>query len=175
MLAEDGGRDAGRGEAGGWRRSAGMWFTLSYRWTSVVRVPGPELDYAFLADYAVVQAGKLTVVGASYTVVMMGAALPTPWRTTLAGRIRATADCESVRFGIAITAPSDEYRLNFGGELSANDNAQRYDGKIGLLFAASIQMPIVAHGLYTVDLALDDVHVRTLKFETMAADDAVKG
>ena len=124
-----------------------------------------ELDYAFLADYATVENGKLTAVGASFITI---AAPTTPFHRaiSIAGRVRLTENEEGFQLGIAISSPNDEWRADFGGYLEGTQ-PQNYDGKQGVLFALQSTVPLPTPGLYAVDLTLNGAPVRTLKFDVV--------
>lgn len=126
----------------------------------------PDLDYAFLADYAVVTAGKLTAVGASFTHISKPA-LPAVQLLAIAGRIRAPQSVESVPITLGLTVPDKSLELQIDATLTRDLSATPYNGKVGILFAASFQMPLSATGLYEVNLLIDGEHVRRLAFEVL--------
>lgn len=123
-----------------------------------------DLDYAFLADYATVESGKLTVVGASYTHVKV-VAFPAMHSVAVAGRVRVPEDVRVCPMGIRFESPGDD-GLTIDTELvlQAGD-AVPYRGRIGIVFAATFIVPIDREGLYWVDLNLDGKSVRRLAFE----------
>lgn len=123
-----------------------------------------ELDYAFLADYATVEGGRLTAVGASFTHVD-APALPSTFGIAVAGRVRAPEDVESVHVDIAIHAPEDLYVIATSTDVGPTDGTRPYDGKIGLLFAMWTVITIAVPGLYRVDISLDGEHTRSLAFD----------
>jgi hypothetical protein len=53
-----------------------------------------ELDYAFIAEFAKVEGGKLTAIGASYMQITPPA-FPVAHYLSVAGRIRAPEDTET--------------------------------------------------------------------------------
>ncbi|MGI5188438.1 DUF6941 family protein [Promicromonospora sp. CA-289599] len=122
-----------------------------------------ELDYAFLADYARVEGGKLTAVGASYTHTKTPG-LPAAHLVCVAGRIRVSEDVHTVDLGARFSAPRDMVVMDISGTLDA-DGGIPYEGRKGVLFAFQMQVGLPVPGLYTVDLSLDGKHVRTLKFD----------
>jgi hypothetical protein len=63
-----------------------------------------ELDYAFVADFAQVEAGKLTVVGASYT-YFSPPAFPVQHSFAIAGRVRAPEETTSIDMAARIVTP----------------------------------------------------------------------
>lgn len=125
-----------------------------------------ELDYAYLADFAKVEAGKLTAVGASYTHLRVPA-MPAPHLVCVGGRVRLSEDIPSVELGISVQAPDEAWRIDIGGTLAAEAGTIPYDGKKGLLFAAQIQIAITTAGIYAVELTLNGEHARTLKFNVL--------
>ncbi len=129
-----------------------------------------ELDYAFLADYASAETGKLTVVGASYTHVI-ALTLPSIHQLSVAGRIRATVDEETVALAITVKAPDNQYNITIGSELRPDGAARPYGNKLGLLFSANLQMPIPSEGLYEVLISIEGEQVRRLAFDVETAPD----
>lgn len=128
-----------------------------------------ELDYAYLAEFAAVQDGKLTAVGASFTHVAVPA-LPAGMSIGIAGRIRAHAGDDAVAINIKVTGPSDTFDLEMAGMLEAGGVVRPYgDGKVGLLFALNTQIPLMAQGLYVIDIALDGENARRLAFDVETA------
>lgn len=122
-----------------------------------------ELDYAFIADYSVVQGGKLTAVGASYThlrVRQLGIA----HNLFVAGRIRAPKDFTEIAVAVIVTAPEGAYKLVLEGQLNRPDNIRPYDGKVGLLFSIGTVIAISVQGLYEVTINIDGDFARRLAF-----------
>lgn len=127
-----------------------------------------ELDYAFLADYAAVQEGKLTVVGASFTRIRVSA-VPSLLNLSIAGRLRTSVDVHAVSMKLAIEPPENQFRIEAGLELK--DGGNSYADKQGILFAAQMALPIPALGFYTVTLDIGGTTGidRVLKFEAEQA------
>lgn len=124
-----------------------------------------ELDYAFLAEYAAVLDGKLTAVGASYT-HLTATSLPIQHVLYVAGRIRLTlGEEDSVALGVKVRAPDDMFTLSLEGELSHDDAARPYDGKVGMLWAVSVPMPLPKEGLYEVLVEVNGEQARRLAFD----------
>ena len=124
-----------------------------------------ELDYAFLADYAAVENGRLTAVGASYTHASV-ASLEGSWVTAVAGRLRTQVGAEPVRLRIVIGPEEGPIQFRFESELQPDEHARPYgDGTIGVLFASLFTLPILVDGMYKCDVYFDDFRVRTLRFE----------
>ncbi len=127
--------------------------------TSVV-----ELDFALLADFATVEHGKLTVVGGCYTHALPGHPLGQPGNHTtyLAGRIR-TDSTSPVTLGVRLTAPGPAYQIEtfttFTPPEATYDGAHR-----SIVFAARLDIPLIANGLYEVQLTLDAHLARRLAF-----------
>lgn len=124
----------------------------------------PELDYAFLAEFAKVEANKLTAIGASYTFVHTPN-LPAFHMLSVAGRVRVNADTDPVQVAFSVVPPGKEYELDLGIELSPGSEARPYNGKLGLVFAVSLQMPLPGEGLYEVVITIDGKPARRLAFE----------
>ncbi|MEI9906668.1 MAG: hypothetical protein WDO06_01065 [Actinomycetota bacterium] len=122
-----------------------------------------ELDYAFLAEFAKVERGLLNCFGASYTHVFIPK-LPSTHSLNVAGRIRADVG-EDPSLSIIASSPSNQYEITFGMVPSGLKEVRSYNGKIGILFAASGPIPIVEMGLYRIAIDLDGKRVRNLAFE----------
>lgn len=123
-----------------------------------------ELDYAYLADYAQIENGKISALGASYTHAIVPT-LPVGWMTSVVGRIRASEDEAPPTVRIAINPPGETYQLNFESIIPRSPDVRPYQGKVGLLFTVTAQIPLNAAGLYTFDLFVNDEHARKLAFE----------
>lgn len=130
---------------------------------SVSENNAPELDYAYLADFAQVSDGKITSVGASFTHVRT-IQFPTAFPLSVAGRIRVPKTVETVALSIDISPESGDYNIHFDGLLETKE-ARPYGDKVGLLFAFSTQALLPAAGLYLVKISIEGVLVRTLKFD----------
>jgi hypothetical protein len=122
------------------------------------------LDYALVADYARVEGGKLTIVGASYTHVRTPT-IPGAHLLAVAGRVRSGAQANPVALRITVQSPGNEYTLSMDASLAPDDTTRPYDGKVGLLFAATITIPLPSEGLYEVFIDLDSQRVRRLAFD----------
>src|SRR5699024_3870914 len=69
-----------------------------------------ELDYAFLADYAVVENGRLTAVGASFTHLQVPS-LPFQKSLSAALRVRVPAAASTFDLKIELRAPENAWVL----------------------------------------------------------------
>jgi hypothetical protein len=123
-----------------------------------------ELDYAYLADYAQIEGGKISALGASYTHARV-AEVPSGWMTTVVGRIRAREDEGPINLSIKIVPPNGEYDMEVAGAIEAGKDVRPYDGKVGLLFTFMAQMPILSEGLYQVLVFVEGEQVRRLAFD----------
>ncbi|TDW69195.1 hypothetical protein EDF51_106179 [Curtobacterium sp. PhB25] len=124
-----------------------------------------ELDYAFLADYAQVEGGKLSALGASYTHASVPSAT-SMWMTSIAGRVKTSVDADPVELEIQITAPEGAFEISQNATLEVGPGARPYaDGRVGLLFASTVALPVFGAGLYEVTLKLDGEFVRRLAFD----------
>jgi len=128
-----------------------------------------ELDYAFVADFAQVVDNKLTVVGASYTFIH-AAVLPSPHMLSIAGRLRAAEGTTSVPMKIEVVPPTNAYSIGIDLDLAVADHVRPYAGKVGVLFAITVQVPLVAPGLYEVLIDVEGERGRRLAFEVQAAE-----
>jgi uncharacterized protein YfaP (DUF2135 family) len=122
------------------------------------------LDYVLLAEFARVDpAGLLTAVGASFDRVQVpgpGAAQ----QMAVALRVLLDADEQSVDFRVGIDPPGGEFAMSFTGTSERNARAQPVDGKIAVLVAVNLTVPLPVEGRYAVAVALGDVVVKTLPF-----------
>jgi len=128
-----------------------------------------KLDYAFVADYAQVIDNKLTVVGASYTYVFTDV-FPSTHMLSVAGRLRAPEGIDTVPLRIEVVPPNEAYTIGVDMELDHGPHVRPYDGKVGLLFAITMQVPLIAPGLYEVFLYVEGERVRRLAFEAQAIE-----
>ena len=125
-----------------------------------------ELDYAFLAEYARVDAnGTLSALGASFTRIHT-TELPFAHIISIAGRIRCSED---LRPTVHVLFQSPDKSTTVSAELNTTTTTGLlpYEGKVGILFSIRIMVPLLEIGLHSVDIALDGAHARTLKFEVV--------
>lgn len=123
-----------------------------------------ELDYAYLAEYAKVESNKLTAVGASYTYLFTDE-VPAVHLLTVAGRIRVPEDYGVVPLSINLIAPEEQYVITFETELQQTKDYHPYAGKVGLVFAITMQIPLASTGLYEVNVDVEGKRARRLAFE----------
>lgn len=132
----------------------------------------PELDYAFLAEYASVVEGKLTVVGASFTVIR--ADVPSPARPVyIAGRFRVPMEHETIHVGVTVVSPHEGFSIEGSFALEEEPGTRTYLGRVGRLFSAGLEIPLTAEGLYEVLLTLDGEQVRRLAFDVERIDQSI--
>ncbi|SKQ12498.1 DUF6941 family protein [Mycobacteroides abscessus] len=129
-----------------------------------------QLDYAFLAEHAAIQEGKLTVVGASFTKAIGGTFL----FFYVAGRIRADEGHEPFELSIEMVPPGDEPEVRWATSLSEGGAHARYDNKVAYLFALRTAAKVETKGLYHVNISLDGLLVRHLAFEAVEAVEAAE-
>ncbi|NKR11238.1 MULTISPECIES: hypothetical protein [Paenarthrobacter] len=124
----------------------------------------PELDYAYLAEFAQVSENRLTVVGASFTHVtaMM---LPAPHNFYVAGRIRCPEDVAGVDLRIEVVPPNEEYQIVGDLRIEHQGGVRPYNGKVGLLFAVGMSVPIPTVGLYEILIDVEGERARRLAFD----------
>jgi len=131
-----------------------------------------ELDYAYLADYAAVENGRLTAVGASYTHARVSN-LDGAWLTAIAGRVRTKVGAAAVALKITIGPEDQSFRMIWENELLPDPDARPYgEGTVGVLFAALISVPLLTAGRYVCEVQLDDVPVRVLVFTVEVENEA---
>lgn len=126
-----------------------------------------ELDYAFVAEFAKVENGKLTAVGASF-IDVRPPTLGTPYFFSVAGRIRAPEDTEDIGLTIRINPPGNAMNVVLDGVIKPGPDSVRYDGKVGVLFSASASIMLVADGLCEIFIDVDQVQRRRLAFRVIA-------
>jgi hypothetical protein len=126
-----------------------------------------ELDYAFIAEFAKVENGKLTAIGASY-IELRPLVLPVQHLLSIAGRIRAPEDTEVISFNIRVNPPGNAMNFVLNGEMRPGDDAIRYDGKLAMLFAFSIPVTLMVEGLCDIFIEIDNVEQRKLAFRVVA-------
>ncbi|OBI23831.1 hypothetical protein [Mycobacterium sp. E2238] len=125
-----------------------------------------ELDYAFIAEYAKVEGGKLTAVGASY-IDIRPPTLPAQHILYLAGRVRAPEDTETIILKLRIDPPGN-VNIVIDGTITIGPEDPRYAGKVAAMFAASAAVPLLSAGLCEISVEVDGVPQRRLAYEIIA-------
>lgn len=127
-----------------------------------------ELDYAFLADYARADGGTITAVGASFTQAE-ASKFPTQLTISIAGRVRRLEDDEDPTVGLTITPPGGSPVMSMEFEITSDDDAVVYDGKVANVFA--VRGPVICNdpGLCEVNITVNGEQARRLAFEVMDA------
>lgn len=126
-----------------------------------------ELDYAFVADYATISDGKLSVIGGSF-VELTVPGFPSIQSVAVVGRLRDKEDFEPFTFTIEFRLPGDGSDIVLTGTISSENVDHVYDGKSAVLFCADQVLSFDSPGLVEVNLSVDGGHVRTLKFDVAA-------
>lgn len=128
-----------------------------------------ELDYAFLADFATIQDGKLTTVGGSFT-KLIASEFPSQALIAVAGRVRCDEpEVDVIPVTVRVMSPDDVgMTVEATTELDASEERHApYEGhRRGIVFALQMNLPILSAGVYTVEIDLEgtDGVDRTLKF-----------
>lgn len=123
-----------------------------------------ELDYAFLAERAQIESGRLFVMGGSFT-HMTVPELPASMTASIAGRVRVQVGEPSSDIEISLVAPEQSYTLQITGSLGDDSNSRHYgDNRLGRLFALNFEVPLIAEGLYKIAIKVNDIEVRKLAF-----------
>ena len=126
-----------------------------------------ELDYAFVADFASISDGKLSVIGGSF-VELTVPAFPSVQPVTVVGRLRAKEDFEPFALTIEFRLPDgDDFVVT--GTIDSKNVDHVYDSKSAVLFCINQGLRFDAPGLVEIDLKIDGEHVRTLKFDVAAS------
>ena len=125
-----------------------------------------ELDYAFVADFARVEPnGTLTAISASWTNLVVRS-FPAGRRLAIAGRVRGHIDEPSIPVRVTMSGPDAKVIFTFDFTVSPGESAQPYgEGLIGHLFAIDTMMPLTSPGVHSIEVFIDNVLARTLKFE----------
>jgi len=124
-----------------------------------------KLDYVLLADYAAIPGGQLTVVGASFTQLVL-ASVPRQANFALAGRVLVPESADGFELGIAIKSPDDHALVEFDGFLDSGTTPV-VDGHRGTLFSMQVSTEVTDFGIHTVIVKIDRELVRTLKFDVV--------
>ncbi|GAA3699303.1 hypothetical protein GCM10022377_10380 [Zhihengliuella alba] len=123
----------------------------------------PNLDYAFLAEFARVEGDSLTSVGASFTRVEV-ATFPSTATIYVAGRVRAEEGGDP--FGLRLRLGPDD--RSSGVELETTLEPTKainpYSGKVGMIFSAGVPLTFDHEGRYMAQIFLQDELVRSLYF-----------
>ncbi|MGW5289488.1 DUF6941 family protein [Rhodococcus pyridinivorans] len=122
-----------------------------------------ELDYAYVAEFAKVEGGTLSAIGASYTAVQADS-LPTTHVFACAGRVRLAAGEEPAEIRVRIVAPGKDYELVATGIVDPESGTE-YDNKVAGVFAFTNSIPLRVEGLYEVFVEINGEEVRRLAFE----------
>jgi hypothetical protein len=120
-----------------------------------------ELDYAFIAEFAKVENGKLTAVGASY-IDVRPPVFPAAHSLSVAGRIRAPEGTDAIDLRVRIIPPGNAMNIALQWSMQPGPETVPYDGKIGVLFAVSAGIAFVAEGLCEIFVDIDNVQQRRL-------------
>lgn len=124
----------------------------------------PNLDYAFLAEYAKVEAnGTLTSIGASFTRIS-AVSTPVGQFMSVAGRVRVAEAALSCPLAITFIGAGGSPEVKVETTVSPGTSVP-YRGRVGVLFAVNTVVPIVEHGLHHVTITLDGQEVRQLSYE----------
>jgi hypothetical protein len=110
--------------------------------------------------------GTLTAVGASYLEVRPPA-FPIQHAFSVAGRIRAPEDTEPIALVIRINPPGN-MNIVLNGTLTPGAESVRYDGKVAIVFAATVSIALAAPGLCEVFIDVDGRQQRRLAFSIVA-------
>lgn len=133
----------------------------------------PELDYAFLAEFARVEGDSLTAIGASYTRVAVRS-LPATHTIFVAGRVRAPEGGETFELGLGFGSAGNADQLRLETSIDPEAQGYPYSGRIGLTFAVGFTVQLEAEGLHEVEVFIEDERVRRLAFDVVVMGDVEK-
>mgnify|MGYP006887528295 CR=1 FL=1 len=129
-----------------------------------------ELDYAFLAEYAKAEDGKITAVGASFTQVE-AMNYPGILDVSVAGRIRRLETDPEPELSIRFVKHGEANPIiDVRASLEDEHDAVRYDGKIAAVFVFRAPLLVAEPGLYECFVDLNDLPARRLAFEALGPD-----
>lgn len=125
-----------------------------------------ELDYAYLAEYAVVADGKLTAVGASF--VQVEVPLPMHHRFAVAGRIRSSLDVGPYEVEFVLRSPNGKYETSTTGTVHPDDpHSTVYGDRRSTLFVLNTIAALIDPGLYELFVIVAGKESRRLAFEVV--------
>lgn len=128
-----------------------------------------ELDYAYLAEYAVVADGKLTAVGASF--VQVEVPLPIHHRFAVAGRIRSSLDVGPYDVQFVLRSPNGKYETSTTGTVHPDDpDSTVYGNKRSTLFVMNTVAALIDPGLYELFVIVAGEESRRLAFEVVGTN-----
>lgn len=123
-----------------------------------------ELDYAFLADFATIQEGRLTAVGASFTHAFIPQ-LPAVLDFAVAGRVRVREDEDPPELELQFKAAQSNVNLTVTGTIEPSPHSRPYDGKVGILFTLAAGIQLLSEELVTVEVHVNGAFARRLAFQ----------
>lgn len=123
----------------------------------------PDLDYAYLARHAEVDRGLLNASGASFTRVQVER-LPVIFPLSVAGRVRLDVECQAVPMRVAVSGPGLP-TPEVAADLLVDPTGEFvYEGRVGVLFAVTMNTLLAETGLHQVTITLDGEVARRLMF-----------
>ncbi|GAA1450516.1 DUF6941 family protein [Nesterenkonia lacusekhoensis] len=123
----------------------------------------PDLDYAFLAEYARAEGNSLTAIGASFTQIDVPQ-VPAQFMLYVAGRIRAKEAGDPFPLSLRVGPDDASDRIQLETSLDPKSAVHPYRGRVGIIFAVGIPLGIDVAGLHRVDIVLGEEQARTLYF-----------
>lgn len=126
----------------------------------------PELDYAFLADYAKVEpSGTLTVVGGGFTHMAVDD-FPVAARIFVVARIRSALGTPPVQINVTFGPDGREGpTINAAGLLEVLEDAVPYrEDRVGHVLAMELVAPMLDAGRFRVSLEIEGEVARELYF-----------
>ncbi|WP_156721340.1 DUF6941 family protein [Streptomyces apocyni] len=113
-----------------------------------------RLQYFLLAEYARVDAGGLlTVVGAGFDRVAVDA-LPGQLSLGCAARVLLDEGESEAQLSVAVRPPQGR-GLAIASTVRPPVDAKPHLGHVGVIFAATFGLPVVAEGLYTFEVTVN--------------------
>lgn len=137
----------------------------------------PDLDFAFLADYARAKSGAIDSLSLGFDTIHVRA-LPVSHQTFVGLRIHLDrSDCESIHRIEIIVQSTDGDRMC---EVLFNVEARWPDpepmlGLVGVQAVIPILMPLSTAGRHSVELAIDGEHLKSIPFAVILSDPGMDG
>lgn len=126
-----------------------------------------ELDYAFVAEFAKVDGGKLTAIGASYMEVRVPS-FPYHHVVAVAGRIRAEREADPFPFKVSFNAPGGNAELVLEGTIDPQSSPHVYGETAAVLFSVTNTVLMTEPGLCEIFIYINGEEVRRLAFDVLS-------
>ncbi len=123
-----------------------------------------ELDFATLAEFAKVDSGGLTIIGAAAAAVD-GTLLPTQTVMFVAGRFWFNPDDHPLQLSVVARDPARSYEVSVDGVIEPNVASTLVAGRYSVAFVAVLTIPILTLGWHSIDLRGAGDLIKAMGFE----------